>query len=129
MYELTQKQNTHQSSANTGEAPGDWGSSSVEPIAWGRTVPVNQEENLKQWNNIPTITGLQTDAKHLHPVPENKNQESSSNTENDEYKEDPYYYDPSLTHLRADSKKLAREDRDDEQEFNRIPIAGEDSDD
>ncbi len=39
------------------------------------------------------------------------------------------YYDPELTNLHADSKKLTRKDRDDEQEFNRIPIAGEDSED
>jgi hypothetical protein len=38
-------------------------------------------------------------------------------------------YNPKLTNLQPDSTSIAHQDRDDKQEFIRIPIAGQDSDD
>jgi hypothetical protein len=122
IYEIKQKYTTHPTIENAGEAPGDWGSSSVEPTTWDRPVKIDHEADLRLWNHVPK--GFNEDKPPVNPVPDNKNQENEhdSDGENEEYKEDPFYYDPELTNLHSDSKKLAREDRDDEQEFNRIPI-------
>ncbi len=61
----------------------------------------------------------------MNPVPVHTNQENEneSDGEDEEYKEDSFYYQPKLTNLHAASEKLAKEERDDEQEFTRIPIA------
>ena len=135
IYDLKQKKNPYLKKNNASDDPENRGSSSVEPITWGRTVPVNHDEDLKQWNHVPTVTEPKMDETQ-HPVTRvlaltrEIDKENDSEGENEEYKEDPFYHpDSELTHLHADSKKVAREDRDDEQEFNRIPIAGEDSDD
>jgi hypothetical protein len=129
-YELKQKTNLKNTTAL--DSPGDWGSSSSEPITWGKTGQINHEEELRLWNDVPKTTGLLYDEEPqvtLNSEHKQQGNESDSGEGNAEYKEDPFYYDPELTHLHADSKKLAREDRDDEQEFKRIPIAGEDSED
>ncbi len=81
-------------------------------------------------HTLPKDKGLEKDT----PISDDdeqrhQKQEQTPGEQNGEYKEDPFYYDPKLTNLKHDSTSIAHQDRDDEQEFNRIPIAGEDSED
>ncbi len=94
-----------------------WGSSSVEPITWGQAVQPNHDEALRLWNNLPKDTGLQeeeTQITHDHET-SHQQEEQNSGEQNEEYKEDPFYYNPKLTNLQPDSTSIAHEDRDDEQ--------------
>ena len=90
----------------------------------------NHEEELRIWNDVPAKGG-HTNVENMDPIPVQTNQEDKNEFkgEDEEYKEDPFYYQPEPTNLQAASGKLAKEERDDEQEFTRIPIAGEDSED
>jgi hypothetical protein len=91
----------------------------------------NHEEDLRIWNDVPANVGHTKDDQDMNPIPVQTNQENENESEgeDEEYKVDPFYYQPDPTNLQAASEKLAKEERDDEQEFTRIPIAGEDSED
>ena len=113
---------------------GDWESSSVEPITWGKRVQPNHEEDLKRRNDIPK--DKQANEEEIQPTPHTNDarSEAEDNTQTDareKYKEDPRYHNNSnkATNQRVESSSVAHEGRDDEQEFPRIPIAGEDSED
>ena len=90
----------------------DWGSSSNEPITWGQTKARDHEKELEQWNESSSC--------------EIKHDDEGVNTT----KPIPEANEGSITHDKNNTKAAyAREERDDEIEFTRIPIAGEDSDD
>ena len=110
---------------------GDWESSSVEPIKWGKQVKPNHEEDLKRWNDISK--DKQANEEEIPPTPPTNeaSSEAEDNTANDarkKYKADTRYHnkDTKATNQRVESSSVAHEGRDDEQEFTRIPIAGED---
>jgi hypothetical protein len=84
-------------------------SSSSEPITWGATQARNQAEELRQWEETPT-----------HEVTDKKDATSDAKQP---------YDTGSATQQSTRRTNNAHEDRDDEQEFHRIPIAGEDSED
>jgi hypothetical protein len=97
----------------------DWGSLSNEPITWGQTIARDHEEKLKLWN-----------------------ESSSCVTDNEEVSEkgvnngEPHVKTPDdvSNHLvssgpTTSKTAYAKEEHDDELEYIRIPIAGEDSED
>ena len=89
----------------------------------------NHEEDLRLWNDVPATVGHTKADQDMDPIPVQTNQENENESEgeDEEYKVDPFYYQPEPTNLQAASGKLAKEERDDEQEVTRIPIAGKDS--
>jgi hypothetical protein len=105
----------------------NWGSSTVEfEPTWGNNKQRNEENDLKQWEDTPTRKQNKTHQMRQcqtcgDQIPTEKNQLSPNcmtcqvldNTE----------------HNKDQKKGYAREERDDEFEFTRIPIAGEDSED
>ena len=85
-------------------------SSSSEPITWGTTQVRNRTEELRQWEETPT-----------YKVADKKDTTSDA--------KQPYDTKTNATQQRTRRTDDAHEERDDEQEFHRIPIAGEDSED
>ena len=98
----------------------------------------NHEEDLRLWNDVPANGAQSKRSLKMNPIPVQTKQENDneSDEKDEEYKVDPLWegwykqkYQRKPTNLQAASGKLAKEERDDEQEFTRIPIAGEDSED
>ena len=113
---------------------GDWESSSVEPITWGKPVKTNHEEDLQRWNDLPKDRQVNEEEQPTNTHTQASISNTADNTatsDSEEYKKDPWYYnsDETATHQRVETSSIAHEGRDDEQEFTRTPIAGEDSED
>jgi hypothetical protein len=80
IYEIKQQNATHQSSATTDEAPGDWGSYCVEH-QWGQRMRNNHEEDLRLWNDVPQNVGQTKDDKQMNPVHTQTKKMKTSQTE------------------------------------------------
>jgi hypothetical protein len=125
-------------------------SSSSEPIAWGKNHVRDHTEELRQWQETPTRETLAKKEQSNVQSLENANRSKHDNTQYERpasstflrfYSTEPAYLNPKTpqvtpkddTDRSTDHDKRptndAREERDDEQEFSRIPIAGEDSED
>jgi hypothetical protein len=110
---------THQESVTHFNNQEAWGSSTNEPITWGQTKARDHEENLKLWNESSScVTGNDEEGdkglNNIKPIPENDEGFPTHRTDNDPKNEKATY---------------AKEERDDEIEYTRIPIAGEASED
>jgi hypothetical protein len=121
-------------------------SSSSEPITWGNRQVRDHAEELRQWQETPTRETLTKKEQSKVPFLEDAN----DNTQYDRpatstflrfYSTEPDYLNtntPQVTPGNATERSTdhdkrptndAREEREDEQEFSRIPIAGENSED
>jgi hypothetical protein len=113
--------------ARVTNSPKEWGSSSsvVEPT-WGRTTPRNDEENLRMWEETSTrIQDIVTRVSTCKAGDETM-------TDHDAYTSPncmTFNVLDDTTDQQESGNLNAREERDDEVEFTRIPIAGEDSED
>ncbi len=106
--------------------PDTWGSSSstVEPT-WAKTKHDNLDEALKQWDETPTR------------IPDRPTRERTCQTWGNIMSEAQVTASPHCMTchvldqhpVQPEPQRHAREERDDEVEFTRIPIAGEDSED
>ncbi len=95
-----------------------WGSSTNEPITWGQTKARNHEEELKLWNASSSCVteydgGDDKGVNTTEPIPARQE----------------YCYHHTYYGYNTEKAAYAKEERDDEIEFTRIPIAGEDSED
>ena len=106
--------------------PNTWGSSSTVEPTWGKTKQDNLDETLKQWDETPTR------------IIDQPTRERTCQTCGDIMPEPHSVASPTCvtcqvleqsTSSSRQPTRHAREERDDEVEFNRIPIAGEDSED
>jgi hypothetical protein len=120
MYEIKNNdRKTHQESVAPVANPEAWGSSTNEPITWGRTKARNHEEELKLWKESSSCV---TD----HDEEGDKRVNTSKPIPDNDAGVIPHRanIDPN-----SEKSAYAKEERDDEIEFTRIPIAGEDSED
>ncbi len=118
-------------------------SSSSGPTTWGNSRARNHAEELKQWQETPTQDNIKDHAQYNTSA---QNEDSPydrtpASTFLRFYSNEPAYLNPnasplnattdtgSSTHTSKRPTRDAREEREDEQEFHRIPIAGEDSED
>ena len=114
MYEMKERRMEPHQEAQV-DAPQASGSTSSAQITWGQTRPRNHEEELKQWNESSSCVtdgdaeGDKGDTT-IQPIPPK---------------------DAGVITYSANNTKAAyaKEEREDEIEFTRIPIAGEDSED
>jgi hypothetical protein len=112
---------------NQRKSQDNWGSSTVEiEPTWGNNKQSNEENDLKRWEETPTRQQEKT-----HQM--RQCQTCGDNMPAEQDKLSSYCTTCQVldnTEQHTDQKKgYAREERDDEIEFARIPIAGEDSED
>jgi hypothetical protein len=106
----------------------DWGSSTVEfQPTWGNNRQNNEEKDLQQWEDTPTRKQDKT-----HQMRQCQTCGDQIPTEQDQLSPNCMtcqVLDNTEPNNKAQKKGYAREERDDEVEFARIPIAGKDSED
>ncbi len=118
-------------------------SSSSKPITWGSSQARNHAEELKQWQETPTHDDIKDHGQSdtFEQKEDSQYNRTPASTFLRFYSHEPAYLNPnasplntmidtgSYTHTSKRQTNDAREEREDEQEFHRIPIAGEDSED
>jgi hypothetical protein len=107
--------------------PDAWSSSSAVEPNWGKTKQDNLDEALKHWVDTPTrIPDPPTKERNCHTCGDIMSEAQATAS--------PHcmtcqVLDQHQHQVHPQPQRHAREERDDEVEFTRIPIAGEDSED